>query len=862
MAEHDPSELDLRAAFRAYLEDAPTDVRPVDLTHQLATANPHQKGVLGRWGLGLTPALAWTLLLAGLLLALVTGGLVAGGWRPDLGFVIAPSSTPAATVVVVDDATDILATTRAKPLPAQATCPPGSNPDAPGSADQDRPTGGEMAFDRHAGRIVLLEGTQTWTFDVCTNTWQRMSPAKGPTGSVRLVYDTDSDRTLAFTDYDESSPTEPTAAPSAAPATERPSVAPEAGNPSGGSTGAVPAVAAMYQGEPDRQSRGPSADVTTRVVWSYDFAADRWTRVGSLPWVESDAANPTYGTLFYHDPSGLVVLYDGAAMWAYDVDTNTLAKVRQRPDPVTGAVPTEDKLAFGYDPRNDLVVAVAVSFAGVPADSSRSVPALPGMYQVPQSEQGETWTFDPGTGTWRLEASPARSDLIVCGYWAASRDCYPTNGRAVFDEASGLPVFFNRDNGGAASALATPGRIDGYDAGAGAWRTLRTPTGAGSPTPNWCESMPPVYDSLNRRIVCLSSAGEPIGVGVTYPYAGVWAFTTTTGESRWLLQPDSTRCDVSTLAGKPGEAGAANGTGAAARLSEPRSIVMDSAGALYITDTGNHAIRKMTADGTVTTFAGRLGEPGFTDGLGVAARFNHPGGIAIDEAGVLYVADTANDAIRRIDPDGTVTTLVQGLGISPVGVAVNSGGWVGYPPSVYAGGSEGNVILQIAFDGTVTTLAGERDRAGSTDGTGLAARFESPIDVEFAGWGDLYVIDVASRGDRTELRMVSPSGSFPYGTVSTLQGDWDSYGRPGAVWADPSGSLDISSPLDNTILETAMGGGSVTLLAGRPGEAGYQDGRRDAARFRGPTDIVRAASGMFYIVDSGNSVIRTMVCTP
>ncbi len=97
MAERDPFELDLSAALRAYAEDAPTQVRPTELAHQFATAYPHGRTALPRWGFGRTPAMAWVLLLAGLLLALVVGSLAVGAWRPDLAFVIAPSPTPTAT---------------------------------------------------------------------------------------------------------------------------------------------------------------------------------------------------------------------------------------------------------------------------------------------------------------------------------------------------------------------------------------------------------------------------------------------------------------------------------------------------------------------------------------------------------------------------------------------------------------------------------------------------------------------------------------------------------------------------------------------------------------------------------------------
>jgi hypothetical protein len=436
--------------------------------------------------LAAVPTVAWVLLLVGLVLGLIAGGLAGGLWlRPDRAVVVVASPTPVREMTVVEEATDILATTIARSLPSQATCLPGSDPDALGEADQARPAGyalvteaGAMAFDRHAGRIVLVAGVdepghgwQTWTYDVCDNSWQRTSPANEPPATGRLVYDADSDRIVLFTDADD------------------------------------------------------------REIWTYDLVADRWTRVGRVPLGvfptgADTTSNPTYGTTFYHDPSGLVVLYDGTMMWAYDVDSNTLAKVRQRPDasrPADSGLP-EGKMAIGYDPAEDVVVAVVVPYAG---ESSDTDPSLPSRYLVPQRQWGETWTFDPGTGSWHNELLPAASDLIVCGVmWRGSTECYPTQGRAVFDAASGMAVFITRDYG----RPAAPGRVDAYDAGQRVWRTLSPATGTGGDGARWCTSMPPVYDPLNGRIVCLGP-DNPGG------FAGVSTFSSAANEWRWLLEP-------------------------------------------------------------------------------------------------------------------------------------------------------------------------------------------------------------------------------------------------------------------------------------------------------------------------------------
>ena len=136
---------------------------------------------------------------------------------------------------------------------------------------------------------------------------------------------------------------------------------------------------------------------------------------------------------------------------------------------------------------------------------------------------------------------------------------------------------------------------------------------------------------------------------------------------------------MTTLAGAAPRAGSADGTGAAARFNGPFGVAADSAGNVYVADQLNHTIRKITADGVVTTLAGAAGMPGSVDGVGAAARFAGPDGMAVDGAGNVYVADQANYTIRKVTAGGVVTTL-----------------------------------------------AGTAGTAGSTDGTGSAARFCRP----------------------------------------------------------------------------------------------------------------------------------------
>src|SRR5262249_34743891 len=121
---------------------------------------------------------------------------------------------------------------------------------------------------------------------------------------------------------------------------------------------------------------------------------------------------------------------------------------------------------------------------------------------------------------------------------------------------------------------------------------------------------------------------------------------------------------VSTLAGKAGQSGTADGSGGAARFNFPCGVAVDSAGNLFVADTYNHTIRKVTSNGEVTTLSGSPGVSGTDNNTGTRARFNTPRGVAVDGTGNLYAADTGNGLIRKITPAGVVSIFT---GISFVG---------------------------------------------------------------------------------------------------------------------------------------------------------------------------------------------------
>ena len=322
-------------------------------------------------------------------------------------------------------------------------------------------------------------------------------------------------------------------------------------------------------------------------------------------------------------------------------------------------------------------------------------------------------------------------------------------------------------------------------------------------------------------------------------------------------------CLVSTIAGKAGETGAADGVGPAARFGEEgASLAIGPDGVLYVSDRANMTIRKVTLDGTVTTLAGKAGEAGTVDGRGAAAQFGRLGGLAIDASGTLYVTDDDNGTIRKITPDGTVTTLAGKAGesglVDGVGSAARFSGPVGMTidasDNLYVGSWEVNpAIRKITPDGTVTTLAGSAGAGGTMDGVGSAARFRMPWMLTIDAHGVLWVIDVAPDNYHSALRKVLPDGA-----VTTVKTDWPS-GQAGAPWVDKSGVLYFTSYPDNTITKMTPDG-AVTLLAGRSGEQGAADGTGDAARFNGPVGIVGDGAGTLYVSDAYNGTIRAIRC--
>ncbi len=323
---------------------------------------------------------------------------------------------------------------------------------------------------------------------------------------------------------------------------------------------------------------------------------------------------------------------------------------------------------------------------------------------------------------------------------------------------------------------------------------------------------------------------------------------------------------VVTVAGRAGNAGSADGTGSAARFNGPSDVAVDGAGNLFVTDTNNDTVRKVAPDGTVTTLAGLAGTTGSTDGAGSAARFNSPTGITVDAAGNLYVADTDNHTIRKITPAGVTSTVAGQAGTAGSANGVGTAAQFSFPSDVTVDGA-GNLfvadtnnetIRRIAPDGTVTVVAGRPGSTGSADGVGTVARFASPEGVAVDGAGNLYVADTNNH----TIRKIAPDA-----TVSTLAGLAGASGSndgagsvarlqfPSDLAVDGSGNLYVADT-DNHTIRMITPAGLTGTVAGQPGTNGSADGTGSAAQFYYPTGVAVDGAGNVYVADTSNHTVR------
>ena len=317
---------------------------------------------------------------------------------------------------------------------------------------------------------------------------------------------------------------------------------------------------------------------------------------------------------------------------------------------------------------------------------------------------------------------------------------------------------------------------------------------------------------------------------------------------------------VSTLAGT-GSMGAVNGKASEASFSNMMGLAVDSQGNIFVADSRNNMIRKISSDGIVTTVAGN-GRAGSLDGRGDSASFFYPQGIAVDKNGNLYIADTHNSLIRKINPQGYVTTLA-GQRIyhtipvkdsitrfdNPSGIAVDDSGYV------YVADCFNNLIRKISPDGKVYNIAGNINH-GTKDGTGSSASFYLPAGIALDSVGNMYVSDSYNN----LIRKVSQSGVVTTIAGNKLRGSLNGKGsvatfsHPSGITVDTKGSIYVAD-VGNNKIRIITPDGLVSSYAGS-GLRGSVNGRDTTASFYRPYGVVADKSGNIYVADYLNNMIR------
>ena len=331
--------------------------------------------------------------------------------------------------------------------------------------------------------------------------------------------------------------------------------------------------------------------------------------------------------------------------------------------------------------------------------------------------------------------------------------------------------------------------------------------------------------------------------------------------------------NISTVAG--GGAGGVSGDGGAAtaaRLNYPQGVALDGSGNLYIPDTANHSIRKVDSSGNISTVAGTSGD----GAAATAALLNRPTGVALDGAGNLYIADWGNNRIRKVDSSGNIST-VAGTGTwgfsgdggpateaqlrEPLDVALDGAG------NLYIADTINQRIRKVDSSGVITTVAGSGTYGyviHGFSGEGVAAteaQLYNPSGVALDGAGNLYIADTHN----LRIRKVDTAG-----VITTVAGDGtQNYGgdggpavaaqlwNPSAVALDGSGNLYIADSVNNRIrkVDTA---GVITTVAGSSTTGGFggDGGPATAAQLRGTFGVALDGSGNLYIADWDNNRIR------
>jgi len=466
-----------------------------------------------------------------------------------------------------------------------------------------------------------------------------------------------------------------------------------------------------------------------------------------------------------------------------------------------------------------------------------------------------TWNFGDGTGGTSATGSISHT-YVTAGSFSASVSCTDV-GHGVSSTSSATVAV-----GVAPPGIGTPIALSGN--AVINWPASLTVACTGSTTTGWSYS----WSFGDGSPVLLTSS--PQGSHV-YSSAGTYAVSVSCDDGSGVPASSSTNITVSNsspslslVAGMAGYSGYADLNGPLARFSGPLGIARDGLGNVYVADAGNHAIRKIASTGAVSTLAGGSGS-GYADGTGAAALFHRPWGVASDSQGTVYVAD-GNQVIRKITLAGVVTTIAgtpnvsgsaDGQGSSATfsafrGLAIDAAGTTLYV-------ADGNAIRSVTTTGLVTTIAGVSGTSGSTDGTGAAARFNSPWDVAVDASGVLWVADT---NNCTIRRIASGGVVTTFAGVAGACGSLDGTGSaarfylPASISVDASGNLYIGDTYQGGMIRKLTTSGAVATTVAGSAFWGHSDGMGSAASFDYPTAIASDPSGNLVVAEEANSDIR------
>jgi uncharacterized protein (TIGR03437 family) len=322
-----------------------------------------------------------------------------------------------------------------------------------------------------------------------------------------------------------------------------------------------------------------------------------------------------------------------------------------------------------------------------------------------------------------------------------------------------------------------------------------------------------------------------------------------------------------------GDGGAAN----AAALNHPRGIAIDASGTMYIADVDNYRVRKVTPTGIISTVAGTgaMGASG-DGGLAISAMFSDSMGVAVDGSGNLYIADSGNRRIRKVTPDGIVTTMV-GIGVQgfsgdggpatsaavnrPTSLFIDSAG------VLYFADSSNQRIRRVGTDGIITTVAGNgKDGFSGDGGPAVSASMSFPLGLTKDAAGNLYFAD----GNNNRIRKVTPGGiisTFAGGGAGKFGGDGGpatsaSLNIPSDVAFDLGGNLYVADSGNNRVRKIDTSG-TISTVAGTGVDGfGGDGGPASSAVLNYPWGVFANAEGAVFIADRVNSRIRSISGVP